>query len=42
MDAASNNAKEMIGKLTLKYNKARQAAITKELMEIIGGAEALK
>jgi len=42
MDAASNNAKEMIAKLTLKYNKARQAAITKELMEIIGGAEALK
>ena len=42
MDAASTNAREMIGKLTLKYNKARQAAITKELMEIIGGAEALK
>jgi F-type H+-transporting ATPase subunit gamma len=42
MDSASNNAKEMIAKLTLKYNKARQAAITKELMEIIGGAEALK
>lgn len=42
MDAASNNAKEMISKLTLKYNKARQAAITKELMEIISGAEALK
>ncbi|HEY3347814.1 MAG TPA: ATP synthase F1 subunit gamma [Nitrospirota bacterium] len=41
MDAASNNAREMIGKLTLKYNKARQAAITKELMEIIAGAEAL-
>jgi F-type H+-transporting ATPase subunit gamma len=42
MDAATNNAKEMIGKLTLEYNRARQAAITKELMEIIGGAEALK
>ena len=42
MDSASTNAREMIGKLTLKYNKARQAAITKELMEIIGGAEALK
>jgi len=42
MDSASNNAKDMISKLTLKYNKARQAAITKELMEIIGGAEALK
>jgi F-type H+-transporting ATPase subunit gamma len=42
MDAATNNAKDMIGKLTLVYNRARQAAITKELMEIIGGAEALK
>lgn len=42
MDSASRNAKEMIGRLTLQYNRARQAAITKELMEIIGGAEALK
>jgi F-type H+-transporting ATPase subunit gamma len=42
MDNATNNAKEMIGKLTLQYNRARQAAITKELLEIIGGAEALK
>ncbi|MBI2391379.1 MAG: ATP synthase F1 subunit gamma [Deltaproteobacteria bacterium] len=42
MDAATNNAKDMIGRLTLDYNRARQAAITKELMEIIGGAEALK
>jgi F-type H+-transporting ATPase subunit gamma len=42
MDAATKNAKEMIGALTLQYNKARQAAITKELMEIIGGSEALK
>jgi F-type H+-transporting ATPase subunit gamma len=42
MDAATNNAKEMISKLTLVYNRARQAAITKELMEIIGGSEALK
>ncbi|MBI5561293.1 MAG: ATP synthase F1 subunit gamma [Deltaproteobacteria bacterium] len=42
MDAASKNASEMIGGLTLKYNRLRQAAITKELMEIIGGAEALK
>ena len=32
----------MIGRLTLQYNRARQAAITKELMEIVGGAEALK
>jgi F-type H+-transporting ATPase subunit gamma len=42
MDSASKNATEMIGALTLKYNRLRQAAITKELMEIIGGAEALK
>jgi F-type H+-transporting ATPase subunit gamma len=42
MDAATRNAKDMIGRLTLAYNRARQAAITKELMEIIGGAEALK
>jgi len=42
MDSATNNAKEMIASLTLVYNRARQAAITKELMEIIGGAEALK
>jgi F-type H+-transporting ATPase subunit gamma len=42
MDAATKNASEMINALTLQYNKARQAAITKELMEIIGGSEALK
>jgi F-type H+-transporting ATPase subunit gamma len=42
MDAATRNAKDMIGRLTLVYNRARQAAITKELMEIIGGSEALK
>lgn len=42
MDNATRNAKDMIGKLTLKYNRARQAAITTELMEITGGAEALK
>ncbi len=41
MDAANKNAKEVIDNLTLEYNKARQAAITKELMEIIGGAGAL-
>jgi F-type H+-transporting ATPase subunit gamma len=41
MDAATNNAEEMIGKLTLQYNRARQAAITKELMEIINGANAI-
>ena len=42
MDNATKNAKEMIGNLTLQFNRARQAAITKELMEIVGGAEALK
>jgi F-type H+-transporting ATPase subunit gamma len=41
MDAATKNAAEMIDRLTLQYNRARQAAITTELMEIIGGAEAL-
>jgi F-type H+-transporting ATPase subunit gamma len=42
MDSATDNATEMIADLTLEYNRERQAAITKELMEIIGGAEALK
>jgi F-type H+-transporting ATPase subunit gamma len=42
MDSASRNAAEMISKLTLQYNRARQAAITKELMEIISGAESIK
>jgi F-type H+-transporting ATPase subunit gamma len=42
MDAATKNASDMIEKLTMQYNRARQAAITTELMEIIGGAEALK
>ncbi|APS00451.1 ATP synthase F1 subunit gamma [Pajaroellobacter abortibovis] len=42
MDAATQNAKEMIKRLTLVYNRARQASITKELIEILGGAEALK
>ncbi len=42
MDNATRNASDMIDKLTLQYNRARQAAITTELMEIIGGAEALK
>jgi F-type H+-transporting ATPase subunit gamma len=41
MEAATKNAKDMIERLTLERNRARQAAITKELMEIIGGAEAL-
>jgi F-type H+-transporting ATPase subunit gamma len=42
MENATNNAAEMIDKLTLVYNKARQASITKELIEIVSGAEALK
>jgi F-type H+-transporting ATPase subunit gamma len=42
MDNATKNASELVAKLTLMYNRARQAAITTELMEIIGGAEALK
>jgi len=42
MDNATSNAKEMISSLTLQYNRARQAAITKELMEIVSGAEAPK
>jgi F-type H+-transporting ATPase subunit gamma len=42
MDSATRNAAEMIERLTLEMNRARQAAITTELMEIIGGAEALK
>jgi F-type H+-transporting ATPase subunit gamma len=42
MDNAVKNCKEMVRDLTLVYNKARQAAITKELMDIVGGVEALK
>jgi len=42
MDSATSNAKEMIDKLTLSLNRARQAAITKELAEIVGGAAALE
>ena len=41
MDNATRNAGDMIGKLTLTYNRSRQAAITKELIEIISGAEAV-
>jgi F-type H+-transporting ATPase subunit gamma len=41
MDSASRNAGDMIHKLTLTYNRSRQAQITKELIEIISGAEAL-
>lgn len=42
MDSATRNASELIDRLTLEMNRARQAAITKELMEIVSGAEALK
>jgi F-type H+-transporting ATPase subunit gamma len=42
MDNATRNCNDMIDNLTLVYNKARQAAITAELMDIVGGAEALK
>lgn len=42
MENATDNAVEMIDKLTLNYNRARQAAITQEISEIVGGAEALK
>ena len=42
MDNATTNAKDLLRTLQLNYNKARQAAITKELLEIVGGAEALK
>ncbi len=42
MDSATSNAKEMIERLTLTFNRARQAAITKELMDIVNGAEALQ
>ena len=41
MDNATRNAGEMVDKLTIKYNRCRQAAITKELIEIISGAESL-
>ena len=42
MESATDNADEMIDELTLTYNQARQAAITQEITEIVGGAEALK
>mgnify|MGYP002840385498 CR=1 FL=1 len=41
MDNATRNAGDLIDRLTLEYNRSRQAAITKELIEIISGAEAL-
>jgi F-type H+-transporting ATPase subunit gamma len=42
MDSATKNADEMIDRLSLQYNRGRQASITKELMEIVSGAEAMK
>jgi F-type H+-transporting ATPase subunit gamma len=42
MENATTNAQDLIRVMTLSYNKARQAAITKELLEIVSGAEALK
>jgi F-type H+-transporting ATPase subunit gamma len=42
MDSATTNASKMMGSLTLQMNRARQASITRELMEIVGTAEALK
>lgn len=42
MDSATENAENIIGNLTLQYNRARQAAITQEISEIVGGANALE
>jgi F-type H+-transporting ATPase subunit gamma len=42
MENATENAEDIIAYLTLHYNRARQATITKEISEIVGGAEALK
>lgn len=42
MDKATENAGELLKELRLSYNRTRQAAITKEILEIVGGAEALK
>jgi F-type H+-transporting ATPase subunit gamma len=42
MESATDNAVEMIDSLTLSFNQARQASITQEISEIVGGAEALK
>jgi F-type H+-transporting ATPase subunit gamma len=41
MESATRNTEELISSLTLQFNRVRQAAITKELMEIVSGAEAL-
>jgi len=42
MDYATENAEELIGELTLFYNRTRQQVITKEISEIVAGAEALR
>jgi F-type H+-transporting ATPase subunit gamma len=42
MDNATSACKDIVANLTVVYNKARQAAVTNELMDIVGGAEALK
>jgi F-type H+-transporting ATPase subunit gamma len=42
MSLATRNAEEMVDTLTLQYNKARQGAITKELLEVVSGSEALR
>jgi F-type H+-transporting ATPase subunit gamma len=42
MKSATDNAKDLINNLTLSYNRARQAAITQEITEIVGGAAALE
>ena len=42
MDSATNNATEMIARLTLQYNRARQESITTELMDIVNGVEAMR
>ena len=41
MESATSNAEEMIGTLNLQYNRARQASITQEITEIVGGAEGI-
>jgi len=42
METATKNAEELIERLTIEFNKARQERITKELLDIVGGAEALR
>jgi F-type H+-transporting ATPase subunit gamma len=42
MDKATDNANELLRNLKIEYNRSRQAAITNEILEIVGGAEALK